>query len=137
MGRLVLMVNEAAGRQWRATTLSVLALMLAAVALMLAGFAPWLIFAFAALQGAGAGILSILRPVLVARTLTAHGFGAISGAIAVSPVLATALGPSVGAWLLGAGGAWAVYGACLTLTFAGLGLALWLIRLGLDGPLAD
>jgi predicted MFS family arabinose efflux permease len=132
LGRLILLMNERRVNNAMATLISVFSLNLAALALMIAGSAPWMIFAFAALQGAGIGILSILRPVLIAQTLGRTGFGAISGAIAVSPILATALGPSVGAWVLALGGAGAVYGLVLALALSGLGLAFWLTRLGLD-----
>jgi hypothetical protein len=50
------------------------------------------------------------------------GFGAISGAAAVAPILASAAAPSVGAGLLALGGAGLVYAVCLGLALAGLGL---------------
>lgn len=130
LGRLVLMVFERRITNARATILSVLALNLAMLVLLMAGATPLLIFAFAALQGAGAGTLSILRPVLIAQTLGRAGFGAISGAIAVAPILATALGPTVGALALAQGGAGAVYATCLVLAVMGLVAAIWLLRLG-------
>ena len=96
-----------------------------------AGLVLWatgLIFVFAALQGAGAGLLSILRPVLVAEVLGRQGFGAVSGAVAVPAILASAAAPSVGAALLGLGGTGLVYGTCLGMAAAGLALGLWLAR---------
>ena len=56
-------------------------------------------------RGGGVGLLSILRPVLIAEILGRPGFGAISGAAAVAPILASAAAPSVGAGLLALGGA--------------------------------
>lgn len=103
LGRLILMVNERRVNNVQATLACVLAMALAAGALILAGAAPGLIFLVAALQGAGMGTLSILRPVLIAEFLGRHGFGAISGAIAVSPILASAFGPSVGALIMDRG----------------------------------
>ena len=92
-----------------------------------AGLVLWatgLIFVFAALQGAGAGLLSILRPVLVAEVLGRQGFGAVSGAVAVPAILASAAAPSVGAALLGLGGTELVHGTCLGMAAAGLALGL-------------
>jgi len=106
------------------------AVVLASVVLWMAGAAPGLIFAFAVLQGAGAGVLSILRPVLTAERLGHEGFGVISGAIAVAPILASALGPSVGAWALALGGAEAVYALVSGLALAGLALGGWVAATG-------
>jgi MFS family permease len=106
----------------QATLASLGSVLLASGLLWLAGAAPLLIFAFALAQGAGAGLMSILRPVLIAEVLGRQGFGAVSGAVAVAPILASAAAPSVGAGLLALGGPQLVYAACLGL--AGLGLAL-------------
>ena len=86
-----------------------------------------MIFVFSLAQGAGLGLTSILRPVLIAEILGRQGFGAISGAAAVAPILASAAAPSVGAGLLTFGGPELVYAVCLAL--AGLGLALMLVLL--------
>ena len=128
IGRLALMLNESRVDNRMATRLALGAILLAAALLELAGAAPMLIFGFAMAQGAGAGLLSILRPVLQAEKLGREGFGVVSGAIAVSPILATAAGPSVGAALLGWGGAEAVIAACAALGGAGLLLGVWLTR---------
>ena len=113
----------------QATMASLGAMVLAGTLLWLAGVAPLLIFAFAVVQGAGIGLTSILRPVLIAEVLGRQGFGSISGAAAVAPILASAAAPSVGAGLLELGGAGLVYGICLGLAVTGLGLmALLLLR---------
>ena len=100
----------------------------AGAALWLAGLVPLLIFAFAALQGAGAGLMSILRPVLVADILGRRGFGTISGAVAVAPILASAAAPSAGAILLAGGGGGLVYVSCLMLALASFAIGLVLLR---------
>lgn len=87
-----------------------------------------LIFVFALMQGAGAGLMSILRPVLVADVLGRQGFGTISGAIAVAPILGSAAGPAAGAALLAAGGTDAVLLACGMMALAGLAAVVWLVR---------
>ena len=128
-GRLVLLAAGARVSTLQATMASLGAIVLAGGLLWIAGLAPWLIFAFALAQGAGIGLTSILRPVLIAETLGRQGFGAISGAAAVAPILASAAAPSVGAALLGLGGPGLVYGVCFGLAVVGLGLmAILLMR---------
>lgn len=123
LGRFGLMLNESRVGNRRATYLSLAGLLMAAIALWLAGFAPAAIFLTAACQGAGIGIMSIMRPVLIAEHLGREGFGAVSGVVAVSPILASAAGPLAGAWLLAAGGPTLVMGGCAGLSL--LALAVW------------
>lgn len=126
-GRLVLLWNEARISNGRATLYSLGAVVCGGVLLWLAGAAPLLIFGFAALQGAGAGLLSVLRPMLIAERLGRRGFGTISGVVAISPILASAAAPSLGAAMLGWGGPGVVYGACLAMAVTGFGLGAWLL----------
>ncbi|MCY1127944.1 MFS transporter [Frigidibacter sp. RF13] len=123
LGRFLLMLNEARVANRSATFAALGGLVMAALALWLAGVAPMAIFLVALSQGAGIGIISILRPVLIAEHLGREGFGAISGAIAIGPILASAAGPMVGAWLLGAGGPALVIAACAGLPLAAI--ILW------------
>lgn len=127
-GRFVLMLNEARVGTFRATTLALSAMTLASGVLWLAGAATPLILAFAVLQGAGIGLMSILRPVLAAEVLGRRGFGAISGALAVAPLLAAAAAPALGAVLLTTGGAPLLIASCLAMAFAALILATLLRR---------
>ena len=127
-GRLGLLLNEARVDNGRAMVWSLAAIVLASGLLWAAGIEPLLIFAFAVMQGVGIGLCSILRPVLLAQMLGRRGFGAISGAVAVAPILGTAVGPVFGAMLLVNGGFTAVYAACLAMSFAALGLGFWLLR---------
>lgn len=122
-GRIVLMLNERRLPTGRAAVLALGLAVAAAAVLALAGHWVGLIFLFALLQGAGAGMLSILRPVLTADHLGRAGFGTVSGLIAVAPTLASAAGPSVGAWAMARGGA----DLALALAF---GLALLATALG-------
>jgi predicted MFS family arabinose efflux permease len=121
-GRLVLLAAGARVTTAQATMASLGSMVVAGGLLWGAGAAPALVFAFALAQGAGIGLTSILRPVLIAEVLGRQGFGAISGAAAVAPILASAAAPSVGAALLGWGGPDLVYAVCLALALAGLGL---------------
>lgn len=126
-GRLMLLLAGARVSTAQATIAAIGGVVLASALLWLAGVAPLLIFVFALAQGAGAGLMSILRPVLIAEVLGRSGFGVISGAVAVAPILASAAAPSVGAGLLALGGPQIVYAACLGL--AGVGLLLMLALL--------
>lgn len=126
-GRLVLLLAGARVTTGQATLASLSAVVAAGALLWLAGAAPLLIFAFALAQGAGAGLMSILRPVLIAEVLGRQGFGAVSGAVAVAPILASAAAPSAGAALLALGGPQLVYAACLVLAGSGLALAVALL----------
>ena len=108
-------------------------LVVSAGLLILAGAAPMLVFAVTVSQGAGIGLVSILRPVLVADILGRRGFGAISGATAVAPILASAAAPSLGAFLLDFYGTGAVYAALLVLSGLALALAVVVTRPRLQG----
>lgn len=126
-GRVLLLTTEARIGTGRAVLWSFGGMVLAGALLMLAGLAPALIFAFALAQGAGVGVTSILRPVLIAEVLGRHGFGSISGAVAVAPILASAAGPATGAALLAAGGAGLTLAVSLALALLGLAIAAGLL----------
>jgi MFS family permease len=126
-GRLILLAAGARVTTGQAVLASCGGLVLAGGLLWLAGVAPALILAFAVAQGAGIGLTSILRPVLIAEVLGRQGFGAISGAAAVAPILASAAAPSVGAGLLALGGPGLVYAVCLALAVVGLAAMVLLL----------
>lgn len=127
-GRLVLLAAGGRVSTGQATRSAVAGMVLASLVLWLAGVAPGLIFGFAVVQGGAIGVMSILRPVLIAEVLGREGFGVISGAVAVAPILAAAAAPSVGAGLLGLGGPGLVYGTCLALAVLGLTMVVLLLR---------
>jgi len=132
IGRLVLMVNGARITALFSTRLALVGLIVSSTTLMAAGMAPMLVFVFAAIQGASVGMMSILRPILIADIMGVAQFGAVSGAIATVPLFATALAPLVGALLLGFGGATALLVGSLGLGLIALGLAS-LLRVGSQG----
>lgn len=125
-GRLVLMINGGRIGALFSTKLALLGLIVSNTTLLAAGFAPMLVFVFAAMQGASMGMTSILRPVLVGEIMGFEQFGEVSGAIAAVPLFCTALAPLIGALLLGFGGATALLLACLGLAVVALGLAAML-----------
>lgn len=100
---LLLLGGHRVAAQW-ATGWAVAAMALASAVLLMAGAAWGLIFLFAVLQGASIGLVSVLRPVLCAEVLGRRGFGAITGVIAMFPLLSTAAAPVVGALIQQAGG---------------------------------
>lgn len=126
-GRATLMAFSSRISNARASLWSLALVLAAGVILWGAGWLPALIFVFAMLQGAGAGLLSNLRPMLVADLLGRRGFGAISGAVAVSPILASAAAPSFGAALLHLGGPNLIYGACLVMAVVALAIGVGLL----------
>jgi MFS family permease len=122
------MLGEARIGNARATILALGSVVLAGGLLWLAGAAPGLIFLFALGQGAGMGVMSILRPLLIAEILGRGGFGSVSGAVAMAPILASAAAPALGALMLTAGGPVAVYAGCLGMAVAGWVIAAVLLR---------
>ena len=75
----------------------------AGVSLYLTGIIAAFVVAFVALQGAGNGVVSIVRPVLTAECLGRAHFGAISGVIGLMFMMMLALSPSVASlvWRIG------------------------------------
>lgn len=126
-GRAILLAFAARITNARASLWSLASVLVAGAVLWGAGWLPALIFVFAMLQGAGAGLLSNLRPMLVADHLGRRGFGTISGAVAVTPILASAAAPSFGAALLHMGGPGLIYAACLAMAAGGMALGLGLL----------
>lgn len=127
-GRLVLMLGGARIRNRTATKVSLALVALAALVLIGAGAAPGLVFVVVVAQGAGMGLMSIMRPMLLAELLGRRGFGAVSGLAAVPPLLAGALAPSLGAQLLEAWGMPGIRGALVGLSALALALALAMLR---------
>ncbi|MBD3677963.1 MAG: MFS transporter [Rhodobacteraceae bacterium] len=127
-GRLLLMFYESRFTAHGATAVAIVMFVVASLVLLAPGASIWLIFAFALLQGSGIGLMSILRPVLIAEVMGREGFGAIAGAIAMGPLLAIAAAPLVGAGLLGLGGAKALIAGALAMAVTATVLAAVLRR---------
>ncbi len=125
--RFLLMLNETRVTAQLAAAISVAGLTLASAVLIAAGAALGLIFVFAVLQGGSIGLMSILRPVLTAEVLGRRGFGAITGMIAIAPLLATAAAPILGALLQDHGGTRELLMASLGMGALAMALA-WVLR---------
>jgi len=91
------------------------------------GLSPWLVFTCTVLQGAAMGIMTILRPVLIADVLGSQDYGAVAGAIQMPALFASALAPTLAALILEGAGL-----AGLVVTSIGLSVAA-LIANGLLG----
>jgi predicted MFS family arabinose efflux permease len=124
IGRLGMMLMGSRAQALTVTRAALAAMVVASLFLLASGFDVRLIFAFAVLQGSGIGLTSILRPLLTAEQLGTEGFGAISGAMTIGPLLATAVAPLVGAWLLGFGGTSALMLGGLVAALVGFALTL-------------
>ncbi|MGF1660141.1 MAG: MFS transporter [Rubrimonas sp.] len=123
-GRLAMMATE---RRIAAPGLALagyLALAGAALALLAAGAAPGLVFVFVAAQGAAIGVMSVLKPVVIADLLGHSGYGAIAGWLASPYLVGFAVAPSLGAALWRIGGYDLAIAAACALALLGA-LALW------------
>ena len=72
--------------------------------LYFAGVDARLIFTFAAIQGACSGIVSILKPAVIAECFGNRGYGVISGWLALPYMFGVAAAPYAGALMWRAGG---------------------------------
>jgi MFS family permease len=127
-GRLAMVATENSLTSVRMAMLSFLGLGIAALALYGAGDIPMLIVVFVIFQGAGYGVTSILRPVLIANLLGRRKFGTIAGMIAVPFIVAFALGPSIAGFVWASEGYDAVIGLAGAATLIGLAalmMAAW------------
>lgn len=118
LGRLFLMTVEARMGNRGALWLMLACLVAASALLLAVGLAPGLVFVFAALQGSAMGVLTILRPALVAETLGRGNFGAINGMLSIPALAASALAPVLAASLLQGLGPSGLIVVCLTLALA-------------------
>ena len=103
-GRLAMMAGERYVSTLAIACCCYLSLGLAAAALLGASILPGLVVAFVLFQGAGAGVSSIMRPVVVAELLGRRNFGVIAGLLAVPYVSGSAAAPTVAALVWQAGG---------------------------------
>ncbi|WP_323004912.1 MFS transporter [Pseudorhodobacter sp.] len=129
LGRFVLMRAEARISTAQVLGVTVVMLLGASVLLAGAGVSALLIFGFAALQGGAMGIMTILRPALVAESLGREQFGAISGMLSISSLGASAVAPLIAAMLFETVGPLGMIGASFLMALVALGLARWVVAL--------
>lgn len=103
---------------------------LAGTALYLAGMAPGLVIVFVALQGSGAGVLSVIRPTAVAELLGRTDFGVTAGLLAIGFVGGSAVAPILASLIWQVGGYDLVIILTMIVPLVGLtsALAAWRFR---------
>lgn len=126
-GRFSLIYFENRVSNATATLAVVLAMVIGTALLALSGASYTVVMAYVVLQGAAIGILTILRPVLIADVLGAENYGANAGKIQLPSMTAGALAPMVGAAMLEGPGGSALIGLSLALMVAAL-LALQILQ---------
>jgi MFS family permease len=127
LGRFLLMQVEARMGTSRVLAITVAMMLAASVFLAGVGASAVLIFAFAALQGGAMGIMTILRPALVAESLGRAQFGAISGMLSISSLGASAVAPLLAAALFEGFGPMGMIGASFAMALGAMGLARWVV----------
>ncbi|NEX48319.1 MFS transporter [Pseudotabrizicola algicola] len=128
LGRMALMAAGARLDTALAARLTVLAMLAGPVLLLLSGGGAPLVFGFALAQGAAMGILTILRPLLIAEVNGPADYAASAAAISLPAMVSTAVAPLLGTWIMGQGGPHALVGLCFGLALAALVLVLALRR---------
>ena len=133
LGRLIVVTLGARVSAFTTAVGCFIGMMLGLVALLSAGMAPWLAFIFVVPYGAAWGIISIVRPVLIADFLGRAGYGQIAGMVAVPYMLGGAIGPILAALLWSWAGYDLVLGLSVGLVACGA-LALLTARQNASGP---
>jgi MFS family permease len=128
-GRLVLMRLETRIGNAVATLATLAATVVAVPILWAADIAPGLILAYALMQGAAMGVMTILRPVLIAGITGPTHYGALSGIIQIPVLAASAAAPTVGALILDGPGVPALLALSFGLAAASLA-AVWALTGG-------
>jgi MFS family permease len=105
-----------------------LALAVATALLLAAAFDPGFVVGFVILMGAGIGVNSIVRPVVIAELLGRRNFGLISGLLAMPTTIGYALAPTLAALIWERGGYDLVLVVALAVTLIGLAALLWAWR---------
>ncbi len=125
-GRLAMMAAERHVSNSALFIISTLAVATAAVSIYGAAAIPALLVSFVLFQGAGYGVISILRPVIIAEYLGRKDFGLVAGLLAAIYLVGNALAPALGAFIWESGGYDRVIEFALTMTliaFAAIVLA--------------
>lgn len=121
LGRLILAALGPRAGTGAASWATVGALVLAPLGLL--GALGWsgAAVGFAACQGIAMGVVTILRPVLVAETLGQERYGAVAGMMAIPGLASMAVAPLIGTGLEAIGGVWLMIGVGFALALAAAG----------------
>lgn len=93
-GRLAMMAMEKAVSAVTVAIVSAVAMAFGSLALFGAAREPMFLVVFVLFQGAGFGIISIMRPMLIVDLLGRRKFGQVAGYLAVPFIISMALAPS-------------------------------------------
>ena len=93
---------------------------LAALMLWGVGMSPVLLVGFVALQGAGYGVTSVVRPILTAEQFGKGDFGTVAGLLAIAFIGGSAAAPTIAALIWTFGGYGPVIGLALGASLVGL-----------------
>jgi len=104
LGRLIMLTVEQRMSSLSIFCVCLIAMAIASLSLLGANTIPLLIMSFVFFQGAGNGVISILRPIITADLLGKKNFGLIAGLLAIPFVGATAAAPTIAALIWGMGG---------------------------------
>ncbi len=127
-GRIILMLTESRVGLNRAAAAMMAGFVAGAAFLLAAGVAWWLVFGYAVAQGMAIGMMSILKPVIIADVLGRRGFGTVAGTISVATQTGTAAAPVAGALVQGAGGMTGMIGFAAVLALAAAALMALVYR---------
>jgi MFS family permease len=103
-GRLAMMAAERHVSTLFIFAACFVAMSISALSLLGAGTTPALLVTFVLFQGAGYGVTSIMRPVVIAEFLGREDFGVIAGMLAIPFLTATAAAPTIAALIWEKGG---------------------------------
>ncbi len=120
VGRVVMMTL---GRNTSSRTIFIACLgstALASLMLMSVGVSPVLLIGFVALQGAGYGVASIVKPIFIAEQFGRENFGTVAGLLAIASITGTAASPTIAALIWTWGGYAPVIGFALFSSVLGL-----------------
>ncbi|MBO6604295.1 MAG: MFS transporter [Roseicyclus sp.] len=118
-GRMVMMAVDTRISALRIAQIAMATLALGAVMMAAACWVAALVLAFGVLQGAGYGVVGIMRPVVTRDILGQRDFGAVSGAVSLPSLFLFALAPFLGAVLFDLAGYGPVLLLCMAAPVAG------------------
>lgn len=127
-GRILLMLSENRIRSNALILLPFGGAIIAAIVLLNAGLNTPMVLLFAALHGASLGLISILKPAVIAEKIGHAAYGTISGWLAMPYLIGGALGPFAGALLWQFGGYDMAIWAVLVMASLGFALTVVLVR---------
>ena len=133
-GRLAMMASERHVSTLFIASACYIAMATAAISLLGSGVVPMLLVTFVIFQGAGYGVTSIIRPIVIAELLGRMNFGLVAGLLAAPFLAATAASPTVAALVWQVGGYDLVIFMAIAATVIGLLSLLAAAKLSNSGP---